>query len=87
MVAFIRELMAADRFVAQVTPYNESPVTAVFELTGLPTAVTGGLWLVRMIFAPAGARDGDGGTQTRVLVFMTQTDSGLIVLPWTGRTG
>ena len=39
MVAFIRELVAADRFVAQVTPYNESPITAVFELTGLPTAV------------------------------------------------
>src|SRR6266566_2151972 len=38
-VAFIQELMAADRFVAQVIPYNESPITAVFDLTGLQTAV------------------------------------------------
>ena len=32
---FIRELVKADRFVARTTPYNESPVTAVFDLSGL----------------------------------------------------
>ena len=32
---FIQQLVAADRFVAQVTPYNENPVTAVFALTGM----------------------------------------------------
>lgn len=34
-VAFIKSLMEVDRLVAQVTPYNESPVTAVFNLAGL----------------------------------------------------
>ena len=38
-VAFIKDLMAVDRFVAQLTPYNANPITAVFEVTGLPTAV------------------------------------------------
>lgn len=31
----IQQLTAAGRFVAQVTPYNENPVTAVFDLTGI----------------------------------------------------
>jgi type VI secretion system protein VasI len=36
---FIREqLIPAGRFVAQVAPYNESPITAVFDLAGLDTA-------------------------------------------------
>jgi tetratricopeptide (TPR) repeat protein len=36
---FIQEqLIPASRFVAQVTPYDESPITAVFDLTGLETA-------------------------------------------------
>lgn len=34
-IQLIRELAQADRFVARVTPYSESPVTAVFELEGL----------------------------------------------------
>jgi type VI secretion system protein VasI len=38
-IAFIRQLLAADRLVAQVTPYSESPVTAVFDLTGLTNAI------------------------------------------------
>jgi type VI secretion system protein VasI len=38
-IAFIRQLLAADRFVAQVTPYGESPITAVFDLTGLANAI------------------------------------------------
>ena len=33
--AFIAQLAAADRFVVQVTPYNEGPVTAVFDLKGI----------------------------------------------------
>lgn len=38
-IALIRQLVTANRFVARVTPYNESPVTAVFELDGLPEHV------------------------------------------------
>jgi type VI secretion system protein VasI len=37
--ALLEQLLAADRFVAQTTPYSESPITAVFELTGLSAAV------------------------------------------------
>ena len=37
--AFLEQLLTADRFVAQTTPYNESPITAVFELAGLNAAV------------------------------------------------
>ena len=35
----LTELMNADRFIAQTTPYNENPVTAVFDLTGLSQAI------------------------------------------------
>jgi type VI secretion system protein VasI len=38
-IAFIRQLLNADRLVAQVTPYSEDPVTAVFDLTGLTNAI------------------------------------------------
>lgn len=38
-IGFIKELVGANRFVARVTPYGESPVTAVFELSGLPEHV------------------------------------------------
>jgi hypothetical protein len=34
-IQLIRSLAGVDRFVANVTPYGESPVTAVFDLTGL----------------------------------------------------
>jgi len=34
----IEELTRVDRFVAQVTPYNESPVTPSFDVTGLADA-------------------------------------------------
>lgn len=37
--AFIKELMGAGRFVAQVTPYSDSPTTAVFDTSGLAEAV------------------------------------------------
>jgi len=33
--AFLAKLLTVDKLVAQVTPYSESPVTAVFELNGL----------------------------------------------------
>lgn len=36
--AFIKELMTVDRFVAQVTPYSSSPITAVFDVRGLANA-------------------------------------------------
>lgn len=38
-ITFIRKLLAADKFVAQVTPYNESPITAVFDVRGLSEAI------------------------------------------------
>ena len=38
-ISFIKQLLTTDRFVAQVTPYNESPITAVFDLTGLANAI------------------------------------------------
>jgi type VI secretion system protein VasI len=34
----IEELTRVDKFVAQVTPYNESPVTALFDVSGLADA-------------------------------------------------
>ncbi|MBA3061768.1 MAG: hypothetical protein FP833_02210 [Atribacteria sp.] len=36
---FIQKLMEIDSFVAQVTPYNENPITAVFDVRGLKNAV------------------------------------------------
>lgn len=36
---FINQLLRVDRLVAQVTPYNESPVTAIFDLTGMDMAL------------------------------------------------
>lgn len=38
-IAFIKSLMSADNLVAQVTPYNESPVTAIFDIRGLAEAI------------------------------------------------
>ena len=38
-IKFIRKLIGADKFVAQVTPYSENPITAVFDLRGLKKAV------------------------------------------------
>jgi type VI secretion system protein VasI len=36
----VQSLKKVDKFIAQVTPYNESPVTAVFNVTGLSTTGT-----------------------------------------------
>lgn len=38
-ISFIQQLLIATRFVAQVTPYNENPITAVFDLTGLTNVI------------------------------------------------
>ena len=38
-IAFMKEMMGSDRLVAQVTPYNENPVTAVFDTSGLENAI------------------------------------------------
>ncbi|MHC4709060.1 MAG: type VI secretion system-associated protein TagO [Planctomycetota bacterium] len=38
-VDFIRALMTADRFVAQVTLYSGNPVTAIFDTQGIDNAV------------------------------------------------
>jgi type VI secretion system protein VasI len=38
-VAFIKKLSDAEKFVAQVTPYSESPSTAIFDIRGLTEAI------------------------------------------------
>lgn len=38
-ISFIKKMMEADKLVAQVTPYNESPVTAIFDTAGLESAI------------------------------------------------
>lgn len=38
-IAFLKSMMEADSLVTQVTPYNESPVTAVFDIKGLNEAI------------------------------------------------
>ncbi len=36
--AFLRDLRNVDQFVAQITPYSESPITAIFDLEGIQVA-------------------------------------------------
>jgi type VI secretion system protein VasI len=38
-IPFIKEMLTSPKLVAQVTPYNESPVTAIFNTTGLKNAI------------------------------------------------
>lgn len=38
-IAFLKKIMEADSLVAQVTPYNESPTTAIFDTVGLEDAI------------------------------------------------
>lgn len=38
-IKFIQKLMEADTFAAKITPYNEGPTTAVFDVRGLKNAV------------------------------------------------
>ncbi len=37
---FLKKLQNNDRFVAQVTPYNSNPITAVFNITGVNEVVS-----------------------------------------------
>ena len=38
-IPFLKEMLGSPKLVAQVTPYNESPVTAVFNTAGLENAI------------------------------------------------
>lgn len=38
-ITLIKSMFGESKFVAQVTPYNESPSTAVFEISGLDKAI------------------------------------------------
>jgi len=38
-IGFLKWMMSADKFVAQITPYNESPVTAIFDTAGMDNAM------------------------------------------------
>ena len=38
-IRLLKQMLNADRLVAQVTPYRESPITAIFPLTGLSDAI------------------------------------------------
>jgi type VI secretion system protein VasI len=39
-IDFIKQMLQSTRLVAQVTPYSESPITAIFDTTGLENAIT-----------------------------------------------
>lgn len=38
-ISFIKALMKADKLIAQLTPYGESPVIATFDISGLTEAI------------------------------------------------
>lgn len=38
-ITFLKEMLQSNKLVAQVTPYNENPVTAVFNTSGLENAI------------------------------------------------
>ncbi len=38
-IPFLKEMLTSSKMVAQVTPYNESPVTAIFNTSGLENAI------------------------------------------------
>ena len=38
-IPFLKEMLESNKLIAQVTPYNESPVTAVFDTTGFKNAL------------------------------------------------
>jgi len=38
-IKFIKKFMESNQFVARVTPYNENPVTAIFDIRGLRNAI------------------------------------------------
>lgn len=38
-IRLLKEMLSADRFLAQTTPYNENPVTAIFDTSGMKQAL------------------------------------------------
>lgn len=38
-IELLKEMLSADKLVAQVTPYNENPITAAFDTKGLSNAI------------------------------------------------
>lgn len=38
-IPFLKEMLTSSKMVAQVTPYNESPVTAIFNTSGLENVI------------------------------------------------
>ena len=38
-IPFLKEMLTSTKLLAQVTPYNESPVTAIFNTSGLENAI------------------------------------------------
>lgn len=38
-IPFLKEMLTSSKLVAQVTPYNENPVTAIFNTAGLENAI------------------------------------------------
>ncbi|WP_016899768.1 type VI secretion system-associated protein TagO [Pseudoalteromonas sp. PAMC 22718] len=38
-ITFLKEVLSSDKLVAQVTPYNENPATAIFNTAGLENAI------------------------------------------------
>jgi type VI secretion system protein VasI len=38
-IPFIKEMLGSNKLIAQITPYNESPVTAIFNTIGLENAI------------------------------------------------
>lgn len=38
-IPFLKAMMKENKFVAQVTPYNENPITAIFNIAGLENAI------------------------------------------------
>lgn len=38
-IGLLKDMMEHNKFVAQVTPYNDSPVTAIFDISGLSNAI------------------------------------------------
>lgn len=38
-IPFLKQMLTSPKLVAQVTPYNESPVTAIFNTSGLENAI------------------------------------------------
>lgn len=38
-IAFLKKMENSNKLIAQITPYNENPLTAVFDTTGLSNAL------------------------------------------------